>query len=83
MILDEPTANLDPALEAEIQEIIDKLLHGRTVLVIAHRLNTVVDADEIIVLEAGHVVECGRHVALIEQKGPYHRLVTAYGGGVE
>ncbi|MBN1450223.1 MAG: thiol reductant ABC exporter subunit CydD [Anaerolineales bacterium] len=83
MILDEPSANLDPELEAEIQEIIEHLLSGRTALVIAHRLNTVVSADQIVVLESGRVVECGRHAALIEQAGPYQRLVTAYGGGIE
>ena len=83
MILDEPTANLDPALETEIQEISARLLAGRTVLVIAHRLNTVIDADQIIVLEQGRVIERGQHAALIGQHGPYQRLVTAYGGGIE
>ncbi len=80
MILDEPTANLDPDTEDELQEAIARLVEGRTVLVIAHRLTTVTRADQIVVLNQGRIVECGTHAMLSQQNGLYRKLVTTYAG---
>ncbi len=80
LILDEAVANLDPEQAALVQESIDSLLAGRTALLIAHRLSTVYNADQIVVLEGGRVVAAGHHTALLRQSGLYRRLVTAYGG---
>jgi ATP-binding cassette subfamily C protein CydCD len=77
IILDEATSNLDPQHEALLQESLDRLLQGRTVLIIAHRLNTVVNADQIIVLSEGRVVQTGSHAHLLAQDGLYRRLVSA------
>jgi ABC-type multidrug transport system fused ATPase/permease subunit len=77
LLLDEPTSSLDPGLEAELQQSVQTLMKGRTALVIAHRLSTVYQADQIIVLEAGRVVETGKHAELITQKGPYFALVKS------
>jgi ATP-binding cassette subfamily C protein CydD len=80
LILDEATAHLDPAHESQIQAAIDRLVVGRTVLFIAHRLNTVVRADKILVLNNGQIIESGTHQALLAQPGLYQRLLTAYQG---
>jgi ATP-binding cassette subfamily C protein CydD len=82
VILDEPTASLDPASEVLVQEGVDDLAQGRTMLVIAHRLKTVRGADRILVLDAGQVVEEGGHAGLMAADGPYRRMVTAYGGAM-
>ncbi|MFD0710353.1 ABC transporter ATP-binding protein [Paenibacillus sp. GCM10027626] len=74
VLLDEATASLDPENEAEIQRAIDRLVHGRTVIVIAHRLKTIRHADQIIVLSAGRVAECGKHDELLARNGLYARL---------
>lgn len=77
VLLDEATASLDPESEASIQQAIGALIEGKTVIVIAHRLRTVADADKIIVLENGQVAEEGRHAELLEKEdGLYHRLFT-------
>lgn len=75
LLLDEPTSSLDPALEAELQASVRELMQGRTVLVIAHRLSTVYQADQIVVLEAGRVAETGKHAQLLAQNGVYAGLI--------
>ena len=72
--MDEATANVDPENEAELQEAIEALTGGKTIIMIAHRLRTVVDADQIFVLENGKLVERGTHDELIAHKGLYEKL---------
>lgn len=71
MIFDEATSALDTATEREIQKALNRISVGRTTLIIAHRLSTVVDADEIVVLSAGEIVERGRHAELLDADGVY------------
>ncbi|MGD2058246.1 MAG: ABC transporter ATP-binding protein [Anaerolineales bacterium] len=74
LILDEATSHLDSQSEALIQEAMQTVMRGRTSLVIAHRLSTVIDADKIIVMQEGRLVERGRHMDLLEQDGLYADL---------
>ena len=76
MILDEATSSIDTRTEKLVQEGMDKIMHGRTVFVIAHRLSTVQNSDVILVLDKGNVIEKGNHNSLIEQKGTYYQLYT-------
>ncbi len=75
LVLDEATSALDTESEHLVQEALDRLMKGRTTLVIAHRLSTVRDADRVVVLDQGRVVEAGTHEALVARQGLYHRLV--------
>ncbi len=77
LVLDEPTSSVDAANEAEIQHALDRLSRGRATLVIAHRLSTVRDADRILVLGAGRVLEEGSHQSLFDAQGAYAQLVAA------
>ena len=74
LLLDEATSALDRKNEMEIQKTLDEISHGRTTIVIAHRLSTVINADHIIVFDQGKIVEEGRHEELIEKKGRYYVL---------
>ena len=80
LILDEATANLDPEIEAQLREAMDHLLQDRTALIIAHRLGVVQNADTILVIAGGRVIETGSHATLLEDGGLYSRLFAAYGG---
>ena len=81
IVLDEATTALDPANEALIQNAVDTLVQSKTLVVIAHRLNTVIGADQIVVLDKGKVVECGTHAELLEHKGRYRAMWDSMVGG--
>ena len=77
LILDEATSNVDTRTEILIQKAMDKLMRGKTCFVIAHRLSTIVDADLILVLRDGQIVETGKHRELLARKGFYYQLYTS------
>ncbi|MBI3977415.1 MAG: ABC transporter ATP-binding protein, partial [Chloroflexi bacterium] len=77
LVLDEATSSVDGESEAAIQDAPERLMRGRTTLIIAHRLSSVVDADRILVLEEGRLVETGRHADLLRANGVYARLMAA------
>jgi subfamily B ATP-binding cassette protein MsbA len=78
MILDEATSSLDNESETAIHKALDTILEGRTAIIIAHRLSTIRDADRIIVMESGRIVETGSHDELLERDGLYARLYRAH-----
>jgi ATP-binding cassette subfamily B protein len=86
LLLDEATSALDNESEARVQQALTEVMHGRTTIVIAHRLSTVVNADNIIVLEAGRLVEEGTHASLMAQPhsvyARFHNLQGASGLGL-
>lgn len=77
LILDEATASIDTETEVMIQQALKRLLKGRTAIIIAHRLSTIREADQIYVLENGHILESGNHQQLMDQRGEYFRLVKS------
>jgi ATP-binding cassette subfamily B protein len=84
VILDEPTASMDPATEAEISDALVPLLRGKTVLIVAHRLATIVDADQIVVLDGtGRIEALGTHADLLQRSPTYAGMWSAYAGSPE
>lgn len=77
LILDEATSSVDTRTEMQIQKAMDKLMKGRTSFVIAHRLSTIKDADLILVIDDGDIVEQGTHEELLEKGGFYERLYNS------
>ncbi|MGV3742531.1 MAG: ABC transporter ATP-binding protein, partial [Burkholderiaceae bacterium] len=77
LILDEATSSVDTTTEKEIQKALDNLVKGRTTIAIAHRLSTLRQADRLVVLDRGQIVEIGSHDELLERKGAYYRLYQA------
>jgi ATP-binding cassette subfamily B protein len=81
LVLDEATSALDSETEAEIQKDLKKLLEGRTSIIIAHRLSTIMNADRIIVMKQGKIIEQGNHEQLLKQNGEYYKLWALQKGG--
>ena len=76
LILDEATSALDNESELLIQEALERLMENRTSIIIAHRLSTIHNADHIIVIDRGTIVESGNHAQLMNKEGLYHKLYT-------
>ena len=76
IILDEATANVDPENEKELTEAIENLTREKTIIMIAHRLKTVRNADQIVVVDKGRIVQKGKHDELIKQDGIYRNFVS-------
>jgi ABC-type multidrug transport system fused ATPase/permease subunit len=83
LILDEATSNIDRPTEVLIERALDRLLRGRTSIIIAHRLSTVRRADEIVVIEHGRIVQRGTEAELLRQDGPFRRLAHDLSDGEE
>ncbi len=78
LVLDEATSNLDPGTEAEVEAALERLMQGRTTIVVAHRLTTVQRADRIVVVDKAHIAEVGSHRDLLERGGKYAALARAW-----
>ncbi len=78
LVLDEATSNLDPGTEAEVEAALERLMQGRTTIVVAHRLTTVQRADRIVVVDKAHIAEIGSHRELLERGGKYAALARAW-----
>ena len=76
LILDEATSSIDTATEIKVTEAMDKLMRGSTSIVIAHRLSTIQNADVIMVMESGRIIERGNHDQLMKKHGTYYQLYT-------
>ena len=83
LILDEATASLDTEAEILVQKALTNLMQGRTVIVIAHRISTIRQADRIVVIDQGKIIEVGTHADLMEKKGIYQRLHDLQFEGLE
>ena len=75
LVFDEATASVDSETESQIQEAIERLIYGRTTLMIAHRLSTLRKANKIVVVDKGRIIECGSHDELMALKGKFYRLI--------
>ena len=80
IILDEATAYADPESEAQIQEAVGRLVHGKTLVVVAHRLSTIQNAEQILVVDKGNIIARGTQKELLEQCPLYHRMWQQYVG---
>ena len=78
LILDEPTSSLDSATEERVYSTLNRVGQGRTTFIVSHRLSTVMDADEIIVMTDGRIVERGTHTDLVERRGAYYDMYVLY-----
>ena len=77
LILDEATSSIDTRTEMKIQDAFSKMMEGRTSFIVAHRLSTVRDADMILVMKDGHIIESGTHTGLLEKNGFYTHLYNS------
>ena len=82
LVLDEATSSLDPGTEADVEQAMNVLMQGRTVLVIAHRLSTAERADRVVVVDAGGIAEVGTHAELLASEGRYAALYASWSGGL-
>ena len=74
LFLDEATSSIDTRTEVRIQKAFDTMMQGRTTFIVAHRLSTIREADVILVMKDGHIIEQGNHEALLKKKGRYYQL---------
>ena len=77
LILDEATSSIDTRTELKIQDAFNKMMKGRTSFIVAHRLSTIKEADVIIVMNEGHIIEQGNHQELLQKKGFYYNLYNS------
>ena len=77
LILDEATSNIDTRTEIYVQEAFQKLMEGRTSFIVAHRLSTIKNADTILVMDKGHIIEQGNHQELLQKRGFYYQLYNS------